>query len=93
MAFLFALLAGVLQIEIVHAHHFCHLASTGRIISPPHVTKSAGNMIGLRRQPYLRRGQHVYSRSGLTRHLVEAPSHGVAGISPLKLLAHGGHRE
>ena len=47
MAFLFALLAEVLQIEIVHIHHFCHLVSTGRIISPTHVTKSAGNMIGL----------------------------------------------
>jgi hypothetical protein len=47
MAFLFALLAGVLQIEIVHVHHFCHLVSTGRIISPSHVTKSAGNMIDL----------------------------------------------
>jgi len=46
-AFLFALLAGVLQIEIAHVHYFCHLASTGRIISPPHVTKRAGDMIGL----------------------------------------------
>jgi hypothetical protein len=52
--FLFALLAGVLQIEIVHVHYFCHLASTGRIISPTHVTKSAGDMIGLLCDPAVR---------------------------------------
>jgi hypothetical protein len=32
--FLSAPLAGVLQIEIIQAHHFCHVASTGRIIPP-----------------------------------------------------------
>jgi len=50
-AFLFAPLAEVLQIEIVQAHRFCHVTSTGRIISPTHVTKSAGDMVGLLYDP------------------------------------------